>query len=285
MKIAGLLIMLGSIFGGFLIAGGELAAIWQPAEILMIIGGAFGAFLIANPMVIVRATGRHLMYMAKGTGFNRAYFEELLTLMYTLFELSRKKGGNKALEEHIESPEESEVFKKFPLVMQTPHISGFIAENIRLSLVDAITPQEFEHLMEEEIGWHEQEMMRPAMALQTVADALPGFGILAAVLGIVITMAAIDGPMDQIGTSIAAALTGTFLGVFFAYGMVAPAASAIEHSINNELLAFDCVRVSLSTYKYNFPPIVAVDSGRKILFDNCRPTAMELEKMLESKDQ
>ncbi|WP_067515233.1 flagellar motor stator protein MotA [Endozoicomonas ascidiicola] len=282
MKTIGLLILLGSIFGGFLIAGGEMAAIWQPAEILMIAGGAFGAFLIANPMVIVKATGRHLMYMAKGTGFNRAYFDELLSLMYALFEMARKKGGNKILEEHIESPDTSDVFKKYPLVLKTPHIYGFIVENLRLSLVDGVTPKEYEHLIEQEIGSREHEMMRPAMALQTVADALPGFGILAAVLGIVITMASINGPMDQIGASIAAALTGTFLGVFFAYGLVAPAATAIGHSTNDELQAFDCIKVALASYKSGFPPIVAVDSGRKILYGDCRPTSTELEKMLEN---
>lgn len=282
MKTVGLLAMLGSIFGGFMIAGGKLISVWQPAEILMIAGGAFGAFLIANPMVIVRATGRHMAYMAKGTGFNRAYFDELLMLLHALFEMARKKGGNKVLEEHIESPDTSDVFKKFPLILKTPHIYDFIVENLRLSLVDGISPHEYERIIEQEIGTKEHEMMRPAAALQNVSDALPGFGILAAVLGIVITMSAINGPMDQIGASIAAALTGTFLGVFFAYGLVGPAATAIGHSINNELQAFDCIRVSLASYKSGFPPIVSVDSGRKILYDDCRPSFSELEGMLES---
>lgn len=282
MKTVGLLAVLGSIFGGFMIAGGQLISVWQPAEILMIAGGAFGAFLIANPMVIVRATGRHMAYLAKGTGFNRAYFDELLKLLHTLFEMARKKGGNKVLEEHIESPDTSDVFKKFPLILKTPHIYGFIVENLRLSLVDGITAREYERIIEQEIETKEHEMMRPAAALQSVSDALPGFGILAAVLGIVITMSAINGPMDQIGASVAAALTGTFLGVFFAYGLVGPVATAIGHSINNELQAFDCIRVALASNKSGFPPIVSVDTGRKVLYDDCRPSFSELEGMLEN---
>ncbi|MGB1270566.1 MAG: flagellar motor stator protein MotA [Endozoicomonas sp.] len=281
MKMAGLLMLLGCIFGGFLLAGGEMAAIWQPAEILMIAGGAFGAFLIANPMVIVRASGRHMMYMAKGTGFNRAYFDELLMLMHTLFEMARKKGGNKVLEEHIESPDTSDVFSRFPNILKTPHVYNFVIENLRLSLVDGITPREYEKVIEQEIACREHEMMRPAAALQTVADALPGFGILAAVLGIVITMQSINGPMDELGGLIAAALTGTFLGVFFAYGLVGPVATAIGHSINNELQAFDCVRVALASYKSGYPPIVSVDAGRKVLYGECRPSFSELEAMME----
>ena len=283
MKSLGTLALLGSIFGGFMFAGGQMLSIWQPAEILIIAGGAFGAFLIANPSVIVRATGRHIVYMTKGTGFNRMYFDELLLLMHTLFDLSRKKGGNKVLEEHIESPETSEVFKKYPLILQTPHVYNFIIENLRLSLVDGITAHDYEKLIEQEIGTKEHEMMRPTAALQNVADALPGFGILAAVLGIVITMGAINGPMDKIGMSIAAALTGTFLGIFFAYGIVGPIATAIGHSTNNELQAFDCIRVALVSNKSGFPPIVSVDAGRKILYDDCRPSFTELEKMLEGR--
>ncbi|WP_448218129.1 flagellar motor stator protein MotA [Endozoicomonas sp. 2B-B] len=281
MKILGLLIQLGCIFGGFMAAGGEMAAIWQPAEIVMIGGGAVGAFMIANPTNVVKAAGRHLVYTVNNSGFNREYYDELLSLLYTLFNMAKKKGGTKALEEHIENPENSDVFSKFPLIMKTPHIYNFISENLRLSLVDGIEPHEYETIIEEEIESMESEMMRPADALQLISDALPGFGILAAVLGIVITMGAIDGPMDQLGRLIAAALTGTFLGIFMAYGLVGPCATAIGHSIDQEIRAFHCIRVGLGSNKSGFPPVVSVDSGRKMLFSDKRPTFGELEELLD----
>ena len=281
MKLLGLLLLIFCIFGGFLMAGGELAAIWQPAEVLMIAGGATGAFFIANPVQVIRSAGRHMLYMSKGTGFNRAYYDELLMLLYTLFDMARKKGGSKALEDHIESPETSDVFARFPKVMETPHIYNFIIENLRLSLVDNVESHEYESILDLEIESKESEMMRPATALQVIADALPGFGILAAVLGIVITMQSINGPMDEIGKHIAAALTGTFLGVFLAYGVVGPVASAITHSIQHEVKAFECIKSALASNKSGFPPIISVDAGRKMLFAESRPRFAELEAMLE----
>lgn len=239
MKLLGLFLLVFCVFGGFIMAGGELIAIWQPAEVLMIAGGATGAFFIANPIQVIRSAARHMLYLSKGTGFNRQYYDELLILLYTLFDMARKKGGNKALEDHIEAPESSNVFSQFPRIMNTPHLCNFIIENLRLSLVDGVESHEYESILDLEIESKSEEMMRPASALQTVADALPGFGILAAVLGIVITMQSINGPMGQIGQHIAAALTGTFLGVFLAYGIVGPIASAITHSIHHEIKAFE----------------------------------------------
>ena len=280
MKLAGLLALLGCIFGGFMMAGGEMAAIWQPAEIVMIAGGALGAFLIANPTQVIRSAGRHMIYISKNSGFNREYYDELLQLLYTLFDMARRQGGSKVLEGHIESPDTSDVFTKYPRVLNTPHIYNFIIENLRLSLVDGIESHEYEAMLEQEIESKESEMMRPADALQLTADALPGFGILAAVLGIVITMQAIDGPMEEIGHHIAAALTGTFLGVFMAYGLLGPIATAIGHSIHQELRAFECIKAALGSNKSSFPPIVSVDSGRKMLLGESRPTFSELEGML-----
>ena len=282
MKIIGVLLVFGCIFGGFFAAGGKLQTLWQPAEIIMIIGGSFGAFLIANPMSVVKDTGRHISYMTKGSDFNPAYFESLIVLLNTLFEVARKKGGKKILEDHIESPQTSDIFARYPEILKTSHVYKFIIENLRLSLVESMPSNEFSKVVEEEVACQEDEMRRPSVALYTIADALPGFGIAAAVLGIVITMGAINGPAEQLGVYIAAALLGTFLGVFLAYGLVAPFAAAIGHSINNELQAFECIRVSLVNYKAGHPPIIAVDAGRKVLYAEYRPTYAKLEQLIEN---
>lgn len=270
------------MFGGFIFAGGNIKTLWQPAEIAMIIGGAFGAFLIANPMTVVKDTARHLSYLTKGSDFNPTYFEELILLLNTLFEVARKKGGKKILEGHIEDPESSDIFPRFPRILRTPHVYKFIIENLRLSLVESMAANEFSKIVEEEVACQEDEMRRPSVALYTIADALPGFGIAVAVLGIVITMGAISGPEEELGMYIAAALLGTFLGVFLAYGFVAPFAAAIGHSINNELQSFECIRVSLVNYKAGHPPIIAVDAGRKVLYAEYRPSYVKMEQIIEN---
>ena len=280
-KVLGFLILIGSILGGFVLAHGNLANLWQPYEILIIAGGAFGAFCMAHPWKVVAASGQHIRFMLTGTGYNQKYYEALLQLLNQLFEVSRKQGGRKALEDHIENPENSDIFKSYPRITKTPQTLLFITDNLRLSLVDNLDTHNFESLMEHEIETYEEELSRPGHALQEIADALPGFGIMAAVLGIVITMGMLDGPPNQLGMHIAAALVGTFMGVFLGYGVVGPIASAIGHSIHYEIKALECIKASLESNRHGTPPAMSVEAGRKVLCSESRPSFAEMEKILE----
>lgn len=278
--LIGFIILTASIFGGYVLSHGVMLALWQPFEILIIVGGAIGAIIIANPPQVLRAIVRHLRYILAGTGFNKVYYDELMHLMNAIFVTLRRQGGRKTIEEHIENPRESSLFNTYPRIATTPHVQNFIVDNLRLVLVDSIETHELEALIEEEMHNHEVEMTRPVQALQTSADALPGFGIMAAVLGIVITMQSLDGPAGQIGTHIAAALVGTFMGVFLGYGVVGPVAAAIEHSIKYEMKAYELIKTAIVSHHGGTPPEISVDAGRKMLFGENRPSFTEMEEII-----
>lgn len=280
--LIGFIVLLGSIFGGYVLAHGKMLALWQPYEILIIAGGVIGAVIIANPAQVLRSIMRHLKYVFSGTGFNKVYYDELMHMLNAIFSLTRKQGGRKALEEHIETPEESALFQQYKVVMKTPHVVNFLTDNLRLLLVDSIETHELEALVEEEMHNHEVEMTRPVQALKTAADALPGFGIMAAVLGIVITMQSLDGPAGEIGIHIAAALVGTFMGVFLGYGVVGPLATAIEHSIKYEMKAYELIKTSLVSHHGGTPPEISLDAGRKMLFGENRPSFNEMEEIINA---
>ena len=280
-KIMGFIILVASILGGFVMAHGKLLSLWQPFEIIIIAGGAFGAFCISNPWKVVGAAGRNIMFVISGTGYNQKYYESLLQLLNQLFEVGRKQGGRKALEDHIENPSSSDIFNSYPRIKKTPSTVRFITDNVRLSMVDNLDTHNFEALMEHEIFTYEEEVSRPGKALQEIADALPGFGIMAAVLGIVITMQALDGPPEQLGIHIAAALVGTFMGVFLGYGVVGPLSAAINHSVHYEIKALECIKAALVSNRSGTPPAMSVEAGRKVLYSESRPSFDEMEKILE----
>lgn len=278
--VIGFIVLLGSIFGGYVLAHGKMLALWQPYEILIIFGGAIGAMIIANPGSVLKTVVRHLKYVFAGSGFNRAYFDELMHLLCALFNMARKQGGKKAMEEHIEKPEHSSLFTKYPKILATTSVTEFLTGNLRLMLEDSIHTHELETLIEEEMHNYEKEISRSAEALQSMADALPGFGIMAAVLGIVITMGSLGGPAHELGAHIAAALVGTFMGVFLGYGVVGPISTAIGHSIKAEIKALELIKMALASHHGGTPPEVSVETGRKILFSEDRPSFEEMEQML-----
>ncbi|WP_263080840.1 flagellar motor stator protein MotA [Endozoicomonas sp. Mp262] len=278
--VIGFIVLLGSIFGGYVASNGQMLHLWHPFEILIIFGGATGAVIIANPGSVLKNILRHLKYVFAGNGFNRAYFEELMHLLCALFNMARKQGGKKALEEHIEKPEHSSLFTKYPKVLATQSVTEFLTGNLRLMLEDSIHTHELEALIEEEMHNYEKEISRSAEALTSMGDALPGFGIMAAVLGIVITMGSLGGPAQELGMKIGAALVGTFMGVFLGYGVVGPMAGAIGHSIHAEIKALELIKNALSSHHGGTPPEVSVETGRKILFSEDRPTFEEMEQML-----
>ncbi|WP_067516389.1 flagellar motor stator protein MotA [Endozoicomonas ascidiicola] len=278
LKFVGLGVLVFSVLGGFIFANGNLMALWQPPEILIIAGGAFGAFLLSNPMSVVRSTGWHLRNSFSSGHYQKLHYQKLLTLLYQLFELRRTSGAS-AMEMHIEDPESSDLFKVSG-VLDDPRLTAFICDNLRLVILGNISSHELDSLLDSELYALTEDIGRPADALQKVADALPGFGIVAAVLGIVITMQSMGGPVDQMGVSIAAALVGTFLGVLLGYGIVGPLAYAIEHSIKDQMLMFECAKESMLSHVSGRPSAIAVDAGRRVLFGENRPSFTQLEAFL-----
>jgi chemotaxis protein MotA len=281
--IIGTLVVLGSVLGGYLAGGSSILLLWHPFEILVICGGALGAFLISNPLKVVKASFKGALGLVAKPHYGREEYIQLLKLVYDILVMARKDGVL-AIERHIEDPNKSEIFKKYPKIMSDHHMMEFITDCLRLISGGNLDPHELESLLEYELETHHKEAAEPAHAVQKVADALPGFGIVAAVLGIVATMAAIEGASTtEIGHKVGAALVGTFLGILVAYGFVGPIAAAMEHRAHEESKGFEVVKMALVASVRGYPPPVAVEFARKLLFSDVRPNFRDLEQQLRGK--
>jgi chemotaxis protein MotA len=271
------------VLGGFLAGGSSILLLWHPLEVLVICGGALGAFLISNPLKVVKASFIGALALFGAPRYGRAEYILLLKMVYDILVMARKDGVL-AIERHIEDPSKSEIFKKYPKILADHHMMEFITDCLRLIAGGNLDPHELESLLEYELDTHHKEASEPAHAVQKVADALPGFGIVAAVLGIVSTMAAIDGAStSEIGHKVGAALVGTFLGILVAYGFVGPIASAMEHRAHEESKGFEVVKMALVASVRGYPPPVAVEFARKLLFAAVRPNFKDLEQELRGK--
>ncbi len=281
--IIGFIIVLACVAGGFVLSHGNLASLWQPYELLIIGGSAFGAFVTSNPPVVLKAVLKNVIGALKGSKYRKALYLELLALMYDLLQKSRKE-GMMAIEEDIESPSESALFGKYPKIVADHHIIDFICDYLRLMVGGNMNPFELENLMDMELAAHHKEAEMPAEAVTKVSDALPGFGIVAAVLGIVITMSFIGGDPAVLGHHVAAALVGTFLGILMAYGFVGPLATAMEHIAREEAKFYECVKVCLMAAVNGYNPQVAVEFGRKVMYASERPSFSELEEHVKNSE-
>ncbi len=282
--IVGFIIVLSCVGGGFVLAHGKLMALWQPFEVLIICGAAFGAFVVANPGTVIKATFAAVGKMLSGSKHSKKTYMELLGLMFDLFSKARKE-GLMALEADIDEPENSEIFKKYPAILKNHHVMEFISDYLRLMVGGNMNPFELENLMDVELETHHHEADKVPSAITAVSDALPGFGIVAAVLGIVITMASIGGPVEELGAHVAAALVGTFLGILFAYGFVGPMASSLTAINEDESKAFECIKVCLLASLNGYAPQIAVEFGRKTLYSHHRPGFQELEDFVKGKTE
>jgi chemotaxis protein MotA len=281
--LIGSIIVCACVLGGFLISGGNLLLLWHPSEVLVIGGAALGAFITSNPIKVVKASVSGAIGLFKKPSYDRAAYVDLLKLIYDLLVKSRKE-GLLAIEADIEDPAKSNVFSKYPAVLADHHMLEFITDCLRLMVGGNLDPQELESLLEYELETHHKEAHEPSHAVQGVADALPGFGIVAAVLGIVNTMASLEGAETaEIGAKVGAALVGTFLGILIAYGFVGPIASAMGHRAHEEGKAFEVVKMALVASVRGYPPQVAVEFARKLLFSEVRPTFSDLENHLKGK--
>jgi chemotaxis protein MotA len=282
-QIIGSVLVIASVLGGFILEGGHVLALWHPTEILIIVGAAFGAFLTSNPPKVSRLAFQGALALPKGARYGRDDYVTLLKLVYDIL-VKMRKDGLLAIENDIENPENSPVFQKYPKILEDHHMIVFITDCLRLIVGGTLDPHELESLLEYELETHHKEAHEPSHAVQKVADALPGFGIVAAVLGIVNTMSSLDGAdTATIGHKVGAALVGTFLGILVAYGFVGPIASAMEHKAAEEGKAFEVVKMALVASVRGYAPQVAVEFARKLLFSEVRPTFADLEAHLKGK--
>lgn len=280
--IIGLIITCACIITGYLAAGGVLGALWQPFEILIILGGAIGAFIVANPAKVVFGTLKGMLGLFKGQKYKKETYMDLLGLMFKLFSKARKE-GLMALEADIEEPHESEIFKEVPKLMANHHLIDFICDYLRLMVGGNMNAFELESLMDLELETHHHEAESPSHALQIMADGLPAFGIVAAVMGVVITMGYISEPPEVLGHHVGAALVGTFLGILMGYGFAGPMAASMGEQAKEEGLIFGCAKTCIIATLNGYTPQIAVEFGRKALTSDLRPSFIELEEFVKGK--
>jgi chemotaxis protein MotA len=278
--IIGYVIVIASVFGGFAIAGGHLASLLQPVELLMIGGAATGAFLVGNNGKAIKATLKALPTVLKGSKHTKALYMELMTLLFEILSKVRKE-GLMSIEGDVESPEESPIFSKYPTILADHHIVEFMTDYLRLMVSGNMDAFQIENLMDNEIETHHAEGEVPAHVIAKIGDALPAFGIVAAVMGVVHTMASVGLPPAELGILIANALVGTFLGILLAYGFVGPLSSLLEQKLHESSKMFDCVKVTLLASLNGYAPALAVEFGRKVLFSTERPSFAELEEHIK----
>jgi len=274
--LLGLAIVIVSVLGGFALAGGHVGALLVPAEYLVICGTAVGSTLAATPRPVLAAIAVKLRQVLSGNRFTPPLYMDALKLLYELFQLARRDGLI-ALESHIEEPDKSSVFTRYPSVLAHRHSVDFLCDSLRLVLVGSVPPHDLEALMSDEIEVHHENEAKPVGSLTRTADALPGIGIVAAVLGIVVTMQAIGGEMSEVGRHVASALVGTFLGILLSYGFVAPIAASIENLNAAEVRYYNFLKEGVVAFAKGFAPIVAVEFARRAIFADDRPTFEAME--------
>ena len=274
--IIGYIIVCASVFGGFALAGGHLAALFQPLELLMIGGAALGAFLVGNNNKAIKATIAALPSLFKGSRYTKELYMELMSLLFEVLSKVRKE-GLMSIEGDIDKPEESPLFSKYPAVLADHHIVEFMTDYLRLMVSGNMDAFQIENLMDNEIETHHHEGAVPAHVIAKVGDGLPAFGIVAAVMGVVHTMESVGIPPAELGMLIAHALVGTFLGILLAYGFVGPLASLLEQKLEESSKMFQCVKVTLLASLNGYAPALAVEFGRKVISATERPSFSELE--------
>lgn len=279
--LIGLIITIACIFGGYVGAHGKLILLWQPFEIIIIAGGAFGAFIVANPGHVITAALKGAFGLFKGGKYNKKVYMDLLTLLYLLFAKARKE-GLMSLESDIEEPHVSEIFKAYPAIRSNHHAMDFICDYLRLMVGGNMNAFELENLMDLELETHHHAAEAPSMAVQIVADGLPAFGIVAAVMGVVITMGYISEPPEVLGAHVGAALVGTFLGVLLAYGFAAPIANAMKTRAEEESIFLMCAKACIMSTLNGYTPQIAVEFGRKAIEPHLRPGFIELEEHVKA---
>lgn len=280
--IVGILIVFGAVIGGYLMEKGNLLVLLQPAELVIIGGAAIGTVLIANPPHILSKIAKGLGTAFRGTRYNQAWYLSSFKLLFDMFDQARRN-GLATMEAEVDEPAKSKIFANYPQILKDHHILGFICDTFRTMMVGGVEPFDLDQVMETDMDVHHHEEMEPVGALSSMADSLPGLGIVAAVLGVVITMGALGGPPEQIGHKVAAALVGTFLGILLCYGLAGPLAANMSKEAGAQHAYLQALRIAITAFNKGIPPLIAVDMGRRAVPSHVRPTFQQLENTCRNK--
>jgi len=280
--IIGILVVFGAVVGGFLMEKGKLLVLLQPAELVIIGGAALGTVLIANPPHILGKIAKGLLAAFKGSRYNKDWYLKSLKLMFDLFDQSRRS-GLATLETDVEEPEKSKIFANYPGIVKDHHLLMFICDTLRTMLVGNVEAFDIDQMMETDMEIHHHGATEPVAALSSMADSLPGLGIVAAVLGVVITMGALGGPPEEIGHKVAAALVGTFLGILLCYGLIGPLAASMAKEAEAEHAYYHVLRVCLTAFNKGIPPMMAADMGRRAIPGHLRPKFQDMEAVCRNR--
>jgi len=281
-SIGGIVVVFVCVIAGFLMENGQIAVLLQPAELLIIGGAAIGTVLTANPIRILKKIVIGLVSIVKGAPFPRARYLDTLKMMFDLLAKSRKEGAI-SIEGDVEEPENSVIFSRYPQFLKNHHVRDFVCDTMRMVITGGVSAFDLDQMMELDMDVHHQTENQPCEALSTMADALPGLGIVAAVLGIVVTMGALGGPAEEIGRKVASALVGTFLGILLCYGLVGPLSSNMTKIVEEEQSYYHVLRVMMIAFIKGTAPILAVEMGRRAIPEHIRPSFFEVEKACREK--
>src|SRR5713226_9767432 len=274
--IIGILIVFGAVAAGYLMEHGNLKVLMQPAELVIIGGAAIGTVLVANPLHILKKIAAGFGGVFGGSKFTKQRYLETLKMMYDLLNKARKD-GLVALEADVEDPTKSPVLSKYPAFLKDHHVRDFVCDTMRMAVSGGVEPFDLDQMMELDMDVHHHDSAQPIAALATMADALPGLGIVAAVLGVVITMGALGGPPEEIGHKVAAALVGTFLGILLCYGIIGPLAAKMAKGSEEEHAYYYVLHIVMVILMKGTPPTVAVEFARRAIPNHVRPSFQEVE--------
>ena len=284
-RLVGVVVMMICIFGGFLIIGGNIKLLLKPMEIFIIYGAGIGGLILGSTFTHLKALGGQLKGIFKASKYTKEFYQELILLNFELIRLRAAPSGSRQVETHIENPDTSAIFQKYPLILSENLLMSFIVDNYRITTLGQVTAHELEDSMEAEIDAIEDELNHSASMLANLADAFPGFGVLGAVMGIIITMQSIDGGIAMGGVNIATALVGTFLGILGAYAICSPLSSALKGDVQRSVLSLYMVKKMLTTAIAGKPPLLCIDAGRRIIETKEKPTFSLIESWTLEIDQ
>lgn len=279
--IIGFIVVAGSVIGGYILEHGNLHVLYQPVELLIIGGAAVGAFIISSPVKVLGQVLKTSMRVFTAKSLSKGEILEVLGVLNAVFSKMRKEGLI-AIEGDIEKPEESPIFSKYPSILKNHHALNYLCDNLKVIISTNVTPHELDDIMEIEMEAHHHEALIPAHTITKIADGLPALGIVAAVLGVVITMGKINEPPEVLGHSIGAALVGTFLGILLSYGFVGPVGTNLEYIAEEDLIAFKVIKIALVSFVGGAAPQIAVEYARRVIPSSAKPGFTELEDALRA---
>jgi chemotaxis protein MotA len=278
----GLLIVIGSVIGGYVMHHGQIGVLWQPTEFIIIGGAGLGAFIMANGIGTLKASLAATAGLLKADPFSKTAYGELLQVLYEVFQKARKD-GLVGLESHIEDPAKSDLFTKYPAFAKNQAAVALLADTLKVLLTGAVEDHNLAEILDIDLDQQLESNMHIPHAIISVGDAMPGFGIVAAVLGVIITMGSIGGAASEIGEKVAAALVGTFIGILLAYGIIGPIGTSIQQRVKAEHAYLCCVRTALLSFARGDAPMTAVEFARRNIGPHERPSFAELEEMTKRK--